>query len=283
MFAIDLSPRQSARTIEQAIRHQTEVHLQPRHRPEAPPINGRLDDRPMHGQTKDHRFITIVVHHDEHSQNQADGKHSDNQPNGRNFETSPNEQDLPNNCDYRDLLGVYCDVSLLMGEHRYFFNVDVVGVETDAQPPSDTYLTLACPEQIQVAQRRRYRRINLAHSTQVSLQWTGEEKKTIRGIGWLCNISQDGLACRTEATNADQLCIGEPLYVEFNLGGGEDSHYSMDALLCSKTPAGSQGKIILGIQFLADSSNEKSSKSVEALKKHLAAWYAKQPHNHKKA
>jgi hypothetical protein len=281
MFAIDLSNRQSARTLEQAIRHETDILLQPRHRPDNPPIHGQLFDCPtLQDKQKDSRFITVAICHNAEV---TEGSEANPASEAEDAERHLEQQGRAYNWDYRELLGVYCDASLLLGEHRYFFSTDVVGVETDAQPDGNTFLTLSRPEQIQVAQRRRYRRINLAHSTQVSLQWKGEQDEANYGIGWLCNISQDGLACRTESPTADRLCIGEPLHVEFNLGGGEEMHYTIKAMLCSKTPAGSQGKIILGMQFLANEENDASYRSIQALKVQLAQWYTKQPGNQKRA
>jgi hypothetical protein len=88
-------------------------------------------------------------------------------------------------------------------------------------------------------------------------------------VGWLCNISPDGLACRAGTRIADQLGIGEQVHVEFTLAPGDRERFSLTAALCNKTPAGTKNTMILGMQFLHGPGHESSGQTVEKLRQRL--------------
>ncbi|NLX14566.1 MAG: hypothetical protein GXY44_13065 [Phycisphaerales bacterium] len=259
-YAIDLSERQSVRTLEQAARHGVEVRLHPRSQQGYPPILCHLitdDQSKTFGLPRS--FLVVVV-------TQASDQ----------TEMPEAPEPLWDREDYLSLAGTYCDAEFQLSGHHYLFSTDVANVEIDAEQERVVFW-LTRPAIIQVAQRRAYRRIRLAQSSQVNLKWAEDDHGMSSGIGWLCNISKAGLACRTEPPIADRLCIGEPLQVEFAFSPETPERFQFDAVLCSKTPAGTQGKIILGIQFLFGPGHESSARSAEALKRHLADWYARIP------
>ncbi len=259
-YAIDLSERQSIRTLEQAARHGVELRLFPRHDPDHPPILCHLepDDQPRtFGLPR--RFLIAVIN-----------------PAPDPAETPVPLPPPPDAQACLALAGTYCDADFHLGGHRYLFSTDVANVDIDAEQDRIA-LWLARPAVIQVAQRRAYRRIRLAQSSQVNLKWAEDDHGMSSGIGWLCNISKAGLACRTEPPIADRLCIGEPLQVEFSFSPDTSERFQFDAVLCSKTPAGTQGKIILGIQFVVGPGHESSARAAEALQRRLTDWYARIP------
>ena len=259
-YAIDLSERQSVRTLEQASRHGVELQIFPRSNPDHPPILCHLvtDDQPRpFGLPR--RFLIAVVNY---------APDSDETP--VPLPPSPDREFCA------ELSGTYCDVTFNMGGHRYLFSTDVANVEIDAEQDRIAFW-LTRPAVIQVAQRRAYRRIRLAQSSQVNLKWAEDDHGMSSGIGWLCNISKAGIACRTEPPVADRLCIGEPLQVEFAFSPETSERFQLDGVLCSKTPAGTHGKIILGIQFLIGPGHESSARAAANLQRHLTDWYARIP------
>lgn len=259
-YAIDLSQRQSARTLEQAVRHNALISLRPRCREDTPALICRLEQPENHLEgTATRRYLIALLAND------------------------PEQRIEYLIDDYRELVGCYCDTNMTLGEHRYMFSTDVVELLPAPPQPGGVVFKLTLPPVIQVAQRRRFRRIKLAQSTQVALKWTDDNQAAGGGVGWLCNLSQDGMACRTEAHTADRLCIGQELIVEFGLSPESSQRFLMDAMLCSKTPAGNQGKIILGMHFLADKNHYETCRQSEKLRQALAQWYAQAPSQSKGA
>ena len=167
---------------------------------------------------------------------------------------------------YQPLLGTYCDITLHLGETRYLFSTDVLGVEMHNDA---VQIQIARPTQIQVAQRRRFWRFGLAQSSQVQMTWSNPDG----GVGWLCNVSPDGLACRGNTRVADQLGIGEQLRVEFSLAPGDPEHFALQAVLCNKTPAGTKNTMILGMQFLKPEEHDENRVITEKLKQRLVALH----------
>jgi hypothetical protein len=128
------------------------------------------------------------------------------------------------------------------------------------------------PETMQVAQRRKFWRFRPAKSAQVELRW-GDESAPNGAVAWMCNVSGDGLACRVDQRIGEQLWIGDQLLVKFALAPGDPQHYSLSAVLCNKTPAGSEGKLILGLQFMTGPEFEANARAAELLRHHLMAHY----------
>ena len=72
------------------------------------------------------------------------------------------------------------------------------------------------------------RRIELFHSTQVELTWTRDNDQRMGGVAWLCNLSGEGLACRTEERVADLLWIGDRVHMDFSLAPGDPERFALE-------------------------------------------------------
>ena len=262
-YAIDLNARQSTRTLEQAVRHRAQILLQPRVRPEDDVIACQTVaiDTPAVWRTR--RSCLVLV--------PEDAIVVDVQP------FSPEASDAgpsPATADaYKDLVGTYCDITLNLGESRYLFCADVVTVVDSPSARGPVRIYVARPETLQVAQRRRFWRFGLAQSSRVELKWTNVDESVGEGIGWLCNVSGDGLACRADTRIADQMGIGEQLRIEFALTPGDPQRFALDGILCNKTPAGTEGTMILGFQFLPEQTQPESVEAANDLRQQLLARY----------
>lgn len=233
-YAIDLNARQSGRTLEQAIRQQAHTILEPRMWGDDRHLLCRLEP---HGNPLDLHMVpvvTLTVLAQVNSACPSDSGGESNQP-------VAIEQ-------IRDLAGTYVDAVMRLGEQRYLFSTDVIRVLPAAIADDPPRVHVSRPPTLQVAQRRRFRRLTLSHSAQVELQWQRDNMQ-MGGVGWLFNISGDGMACRTEARIAESLWIGDEMQMEFTLAPGDTERFRLKGVLCNKTPTGSLGKVILGIHF----------------------------------
>lgn len=264
-YAIDLNERQSTRTLEQAIRHQAAITLEPRIWSSEEVLPGHLVTStpvvPLGRRTYAAPLVVAIA--------------------PESPEPAPDQPPAPPKIDReamdrcQTLIGTYCDAVLELGQNRYLFSTDVVCVELGSKLANGVYgeihILLARPETIQVAQRRRFRRIQLPQSSQIEIRWTNDDGSSGGGVGWLYNIGQDGIACRTDTLLADRLWIGQEVSLDFSLRPGEPEHYRVDAVLCSKTPAGSADRTILGLQFAVGPGHESSDPVRESLQRRLRA------------
>ena len=222
-FAIELNERQSNRILEQATRRQAEVLLETRLGAENGPLVGELV--PDHTST-----IGLKIRNDP-------GLLLDN------------------------LIGVYAEGHIQMGECRYLFSTHVIDVV-----PSEPHgkMILARPQAIMVLQRRRFWRTPYADSSDVEITYdTGASREMV--IGALCNLSLGGLAVRLNASLADGLLIGETVQTHFELPA-LNHLFKFNAVLCNKTPGGNKESVILGLQF---SNPERSERSLTLLRSYL--------------
>lgn len=259
-FAMDLSSRQTARTIEQAIRHHARVVLRALARTEDELISCRIRAIES-GRATGLRRPCLALH--PHVESALD-------------ETTSAPCEEPGTPDtrleyYTPLIGTYCDATLYLGESRYLFSTDVLAA-TCVGPSDEVRLLVACPETLQVAQRRRFWRFCMAASSQVQLSWTNPDGTTGAGVGWLCNVGADGIACRASVRVADQLGIGEQVKVDFALAPGDPQRFCLPATLCNKTPAGTKNTTILGMQFLAGPGFDASRQIIEKLRDRLLSF-----------
>lgn len=141
-----------------------------------------------------------------------------------------------------ELVGRMCGVQLFLGE-KYLFNTRVV-----AGPAwhGSEQLTLACPETVQVVQRRRFWRAQLAPSSEVILSWNGHHGRE-RTAAALLNVSSEGLACRVPSGTTSVLSVGRKLTVEFRLPP-DRTPYVFEALVRNAAPS-SDDALILGLEF----------------------------------
>jgi len=256
-YAINLNERQSARTLEQAIRHGSEVLLEARLWPDAEPITCRLEKPPGPAQEKATVSKTLVL---SCSVNPGEPRAS-----------VPYDSQSPEELIERlsQLVGSYCDLFIRLGDQVYLCSGDVTRVEPPAGNRRDVRLHLSRAQTIQVAQRRRFRRIDVADSSKVHLSWTKEDRSVNEGIAWLCNVSPNGIACRADAHVVDQLWIGDQVHIEFTLTPSDPERLVMEAVVCNKTPAGTAGKMIIGMQFLTGPENEASNEAIKTLRRRL--------------
>jgi len=157
-------------------------------------------------------------------------------------------------CSLELIVGVYCDTSLLLGQDLFMFCTNVVQAE---RPDDHWHIALARPARLQVCQRRRLWRVQLAESSCVRLQW-GPSDSLSTATGRLLNISGDGLACLVDVPTAEDIAIGDVVMTSFSLPGC-DRPFELAAVLCNKTEASDAGRRILGMQFLEPASSGMSA------------------------
>lgn len=256
VYALDLSPRQTARTLEQAIRHRALVFIEPRTWTGGEVVAGRLE--PSEGRSGPGGVLIILPGEPPLASEIEHGRLP-----------APLTPELIERT--RLLVGTYADVSIQLGENRYLFSSDVVRVET-VPGVLGARMEMSRPKTVQVAQRRRSWRFRPARSSQIDLRW-GQGQAPGYAAAWLCNISADGMACRCHGRVGEQLWIGDELTAEFTLTPEDPRRYVMDAVLCSKTPAGSPDKLILGLEFLTGSGHDATRKVAEMLREQLLTTF----------
>ncbi len=270
-YGITLNPRQTARTIEQANRHRAEVLVDARIWPGTRALRCRLaPPDPACLATRGLKVIMLAPCRGEGPESSQVGEKARD-----DLQWSQAEDAGPrHSMKWEDLVGTYCDLTVRLGEQRYLLSCDVVHVERYSQDPDDVRIFLSQPQTLQVAQRRRFRRIRLSQSAQVELSWGGADHAANSSLAWLCNLSVDGLACRLDARMADQILIGDRLRACFSLTPGDTQRFELDAVLCNKIPAGTEGKVILGLQFLTDDAHRTSAEAVNRLRGRLMKSFA---------
>jgi hypothetical protein len=258
-YSIQMNPAQSARIVEQAIRHGARLVLEPRiWSPEERlwcTVEG-TEHLPATACRGGHSLLALSC------------TRTVQLPPGVSEQNGPGctTRSLADRCT--ELIGTCCHAAILLGENRYLFDSDIIEVTAFAgQEPVRMYLSR--PEIVHVAQRRRFRRFQPAKSGRVELRWLSEADTITSTLGWLLNVSGDGLACRVEATVADQLLIDDHVQVEFRLSSDDTDNYVLDAILCAKTPASAPERIILGVQFITDQAHEASARAADTLRHRL--------------
>lgn len=249
-YAIDLNARQSARTLEQAIRQQAEVILEPRIWGDEQHLLCQLEP---HGSPHDLDLAPVVT--------LAVLSQQSVSPSDGTLASRPAAID-----DLRELAGTYLDGVLQLGEQRYMFSTDAIRALPALAPDEAPRLHVNRPPILQVAQRRRFRRIKLSHAAQVDLRWI-RDGLHMGGVGWLFNVGGEGMACRAEQRVAESLWIGDEVQLEFTLAPGDTERFSIRGVLCNKTPTGTLGKVILGIQFHTQESEP--SEAIHRLRQRL--------------
>jgi len=165
-----------------------------------------------------------------------------------------------------------------LNEHRYLFEASVLEI---AEAPAPGWLELSMPDCLSVGERRRFWRATVVEASEVSVtpmtSGTGDADEVEGPIqAVLCNLSPDGLACTVTEPAIDALLIGEPVHLSFALPNGGQT-YSLPAVVCNKTPAGTEGKYVVGIQFRQREGDTETHATIEALRKVLYANPASAP------
>jgi c-di-GMP-binding flagellar brake protein YcgR len=128
-LAIDLTPRQGARVLEQALRAKADFEIEPRNLP---------DDEPLHGQLLGREGDLLVVQ----------------------------MRDTPAAVPLSVLTGAFCDIRTILSGELYTFTTCVLDVTDE---PAGQRALMVSPETIQVTNRRQFERTNATVASQVRL------------------------------------------------------------------------------------------------------------------
>jgi len=206
---IELNPTQSARTIEQGVRHRATVLLDPRVRVDPNGLKGRLV-------AAEEGILRVEI-----TESPALGLAA--------------------------FVGANCDGSLILGQDTYLFGTEVLRIASEGSVP---VAEVARPPRLAVRERRRFWRVQFAHSSEVRLRWG----RAGRASGWLCNLSGDGLACRVDGEDTRELVPGAKVYVDFHVPDC-DRGFQLEAVICNRTPANDPHVVMLSMQFLDPASS----------------------------
>ena len=158
-LAIDLTPRQATRVLEQALRARAELEIEPRNLPEDVRLRGRLLG--CEGE-----LLAVQV---------ADGKSA---------------------WPLSALIGAFCEVQTVLSGEMYRFTTCILDIVEDSAP---TRLLLVIPETIQVLNRRQFERTNATVASQVRVWIPGQSSPAVGLLanvsadGLACNLPDPGL------------------------------------------------------------------------------------------
>jgi c-di-GMP-binding flagellar brake protein YcgR len=163
------------------------------------------------------------------------------------------EAGLPSTC---------CEAVLELDRTRYLFETNILAVIEDG---GARRLEVVRPEGLQVLQRRRFWRTSVHEPSGVHLA----RANTDDGESWsaaasMLNVSPAGLACLADREQADATAIGDLVSVTFDLPGG-DELFAIQGVVKSKTPAGTEGRIVLGLEFRLEDDREQFQRLQAAL------------------
>lgn len=227
LLAIDLTPRQVSRVLEQALRSQARLDLETRAESAGDVLGAKLIER---------RGNLLAV--------QFERQHAA--------------------CAPICLVGAYCDVRMTLGEELYLFTTCVMDVDESGSSPM---LLVAIPEQIQVANRRRFVRTNATVAAQVRITFAPNEPAH---AGLMVSISATGLAADMAGlATADRALLGEPVRVWFELPGAGEP-FELPAVVCNKQVFEQQNKVQIGLEFAPEATRATDQKVTERLRTVLA-------------
>lgn len=208
LLALDLTPRQAARVLAEAVRRRAKMEIDPRPEFLESPLWGTLESR-------DQDLLLVYL------------------------------LDAGHNMTPAKLIGAMCDVRTILSDQLYLFSTVIVDA-ADATTPQR--LTLAVPEGVQVANRRRFSRRSPVEPIPVRLTIGGSPQPH---IGTLMNISRTGLGCRAARRDLDALLlIGDEVQIEFVLPWTHQV-FALPGEICVKNPCHDPDQMIVGIEFRA--------------------------------
>lgn len=158
-LAIDLTPRQAKRVLEQALRAQAELEIEPRNLPEGEPLPGKLI-----GREGDLLAVQVVGE----------------------------QRGLPLSV----LLGAFCEVQSVLSGELYLFSTYILDVVEGTTPAR---VLMMIPETIEVANRRQFERTNVTVASQVRIWTAAEETPAVGLLanvsadGLACNLPTTAL------------------------------------------------------------------------------------------
>jgi c-di-GMP-binding flagellar brake protein YcgR len=158
-LAIELTPRQAARVLEQALRAQAGLEIEPRNLPADQPLQGKLIGR-------EGELLCVEV---------LGG---------------------PLTLPLSVLIGAFCEVRTALSGELYMFTTCVFDAVESAVPPR---LLMVLPEAIQVINRRQFERTNATVASQVRVQVSGQPAPfvgllaNVSADGLACNLPETTL------------------------------------------------------------------------------------------
>ena len=208
LITLDLTTRQAHRVLLQAIRTRAKLEIEPR--PEA--ISALLWGT-LAGQEQE--ALLVDLHDADH-------------------DVAPTA-----------LVGAMCDVRTILSGQLCLFGSHILDVSTHAVPQR---VTLAVPDTIQVANRRRFTRKAPIEPVPVRIALPATPAPF---VAILSNIGPRGLACRAVQPDVDDLLfIGDLVQLEFLLPWSNEV-YALPASACSKTRCREEGHLLIGFEFVA--------------------------------
>lgn len=225
LVALDLTQRQMQRVLEQALRTRPTLELETRTRPDAGILCGRLSER---------------------------------RDNLLHVQINDRRCDAP----LCALVGAFCDVRIAVGGEMYLFTTCIVDVDEESAPRR---VSLATPQSMQVANRRKFMRRRFRQKTEVRISAEEFDEPLVTE---LCDVGGDGLACRGPRADLDTLLVGDPVLIEFDLPGVSET-FNLTATVCSKTPADGREYLILGVEFQTPLGDDDSRQAVDRLRELL--------------
>lgn len=206
LVALELTPRQAVRLLAQAVQTRAKIEIDPR--PE-------FLDTPLWGAVESRQQDLLVV--------QVLG--------------------AGNKIQLGSLTGAMCDVRSIIAGQLYMFASVIVEVSENTAPPR---ISLAVPDSVQVANRRRFARKSPTEPISVRITTT----TTAQALsGEMTSVSRTGIGCRVPHQVADeQFFIGDEARVEFVLPWLQQV-YSMPAITCNKNACQDHEHVVVGFEF----------------------------------
>jgi len=209
VHSLDLTPRQAARAIEQALRNQARFILEPRPFGDGEFLTGMLRAR----EREAGRDLLVV--------------------------------DLDPTADAGDvarLAGSYCEVRTMLSAQLFLFTTYVVDARTDEMP---LRVRLAMPDAVQVVNRRRFERTAATVASPVRIWPPSGPPLT----GQLENVGANGLAANLPGMEGDdRLLLGDPIRVQFELAG-VSGRFELPAIVCHKLLLSGRQQMQVGVEF----------------------------------
>ncbi len=209
LVTLDLTTRQTTRVLEQAVQNKAKLEVDPRPEFLETPLWCAIERREQD---------LLVV----------------------------NVLDVDDDTSFVRLIGAMCDVRTILSEQLYLFSTVIVDALENTAPKR---LSLAIPEAIQVANRRRFTRKSPTEPVPVRLTIPGVPQPAVGSLG---NISRNGLGCRVSRKELDDaLFIGDQAQLEFVLPW-INQIYALTAEICTKNTCHDADQMLVGFEFIAN-------------------------------
>lgn len=141
---------------------------------------------------------------------------------------------------------LYATIELL--DCRYFFDANLS--KSPGEWQCGAQLEFHWPMTIAVEERRRSRRRQFQEADKATLVVAANGSEAMIDVIVL-NVSLHGLACKISESEAAGLEVGSKLRVRMRIGGSSEL-FEEEAAIVNRTPAGSPGQVVLGMEFVAE-------------------------------